>query len=303
MRGSTIENRQLRDSRQLLTGSPLVAWISLWLLLIAGIGALVLGMMTDGGIAGFLLYQELVFLGSVDSPATHAVLFLPLVGFPVAFLAGYADRHWRPTDRSQMASLRRGIGWTGGIGLALTICGLVTWAQTLRLPDPATPFRRIVLEGVGREMPAEGNAVLVGVGQRDRSIEYTVVTTHRLLPGSSRIHRYEPITPGGWTPENPVHFVLYRLDAAESDNPEPVETRHGVLLRDQLPGFVRMAFTRQGLRIADDVMVHTDHPREVFDDWYLATAALGFFAIISWIFTIVFFFQRRRIRSQNQRRM
>jgi hypothetical protein len=55
-------------------------------------------------------------------------------------------------------------------------------------------------------------------------------------------HRFVPITPSGWTPSQPVRFLVDG-DAASG---------RGLLLRGQLPGFVRIGLERKGLRIAGD---------------------------------------------------
>lgn len=250
-----------------------------WLWLGLGVAVFFHGVNTGGGVAGILLYRELEWLGEVF-PATHLLLSIPLIFLPIILLAQGADRR-RIAPIDVAASAKRLGKWfkIGGLILAGS-AGLCYWRTTL-LPNPYAIPQRIVVDDVPRAGPVpEYRSVLVGTPQRRYGVRYDEVLRGRFKSSTHWPHNFVPVTQPDWTPDRPVRFLVdtrgnplssvFSLDGNSLG--QRYASERGLLLRGQLPGFVRIALRKKGLQIADDVMVLSSDRDFGRTAWYVSTA-------------------------------
>jgi len=247
-----------------------------WAWLILGTAVFAHSLITsDGGIPGLLLYWQLKLL-SVVFVATTPLLALFLIGIPAVQLWRSRARGDRaPLDRRKMAAVYARRSAIAAILLAAA-AGLAYW-RTLLLPSAVGPARQLSLD----ELPAtamldEQHCTLAGVLQQKYGTRYEQVLTGRSTHVSVR-HSIIPITRPDWTSSQPVRFLV--------DAPHPAgATASGLLLRGQLPSYVRRALERKGLHIASDVMVFSTDPDFGRTAWYAAAGLL----VIGVFVTLVF---------------
>jgi hypothetical protein len=254
-----------------------IQWLWVWFGL--GIAVFVHGVATGGGIAGLLLYWQLELFGMV-LPVTHVLLAMPLIVVPIIWISREAETWWIHRHRSFDAEIsgrlwgRRFI--IGGL-IAAMIGGLCYW-RTALLPSPDDKPQRIVLDEVGSRTVAESRAVLVGAPQRSYRVRYKEALTGRFGTGTEFSHSFVPVTESGWTPDRPVRFLI-DTGGEPLSTARPYLSDAGLLLRGELPVFVRAALEKKGLWVADDVLVLSSDPDFGRTPWLVLAAfcAIGTF--------------------------
>jgi hypothetical protein len=264
-----------------------------WLWLVLGIALLFYGVYTGGGLAGLFFYWQLQAFGTIF-PGTHALLSIPLIFFPIIALAMDADRRrTAPIDISRNAK-QLGKWFTIGGFVFLIGAGLCYWRTTL-FPDPHSPLQRIALDEMAPDATvAECRASLIGRFRGAYGVRYEEVMNGRFGLHSKDYHHFVPVTRSDWRPDQPVRFLV-------DTNGEPVSLdagTRGLLLRGQLPGFVRRALTNKGVLIADDVMVFSTRREFGRTPWFVSTAlcSIGAFLFIA----MGFAWPRTRLRSEKE---
>ncbi len=254
-----------------------IQWLWMWFGL--GIAVFVHDVATGGGIAGLLLYWQLELFGMV-LPVTHALLAIPLIGVPIIWISREAETWWiyrrRSFDAESSGKLWGRRFLIGGL-IAAVIGGLCYW-RTALLPSPDDKPQRIVLDEVGSRMVAESRAVLVGTPQRSYWVRYKEALTGRFGTGTEFSHSFVPVTESGWSPDRPVRFLI-DTGGDPLSTARPYLSDAGLLLRGELPVFVRAALEKKGLRVADDVLVLSSDPDFGRTPWLVSAAfcAIGTF--------------------------
>jgi hypothetical protein len=259
--------------------------IACWAWLILGVVTLVYGGWTGGGISGWMFYWELEKFGAVFSE-THLLVAVFLIAAPGVLLLAEADR--RRLRKIDIATSARvwGRRFLAGGALLAAGAGLCYWRTTL-FPDSSERPRRIGVGAISTITPVpESNAILVGTPQRAYAVYFREVLTGRFGDTSSWRHGLIPVTPSSWNTNQPVRFLVdtrgspfsqvFSSDAASPN----VMAASGLLLRGQLPVYVRRALTRKGLRIADDAMVLADDRGFGRTPWFVSVAACSIGAFV-----------------------
>lgn len=248
-------------------------WLWVWFGL--GIAVFVHGVATGGGIAGLLLYWQLESLGMVF-PVTHILLSVPLIFLPMILISEQAGRRIRshvPFD-GEASGMRWGRRFRIG-ALIVAAMGALCYCRTTLLPSPDDQPRRIVLDEVRSGKVTESRAVLVGTLQRSYRIRYKEALTGRFGTGVEYSHSFVPLTESGWSPDRPVRFLL-DTGGQPLSTAQPYSSDAGLLLRGELPVFVRAALEKKGLRVALDVLVLSTDPDFGRTPWLVSA---GFCAI------------------------
>lgn len=268
-----------------------------WTWFAAGLTLFAYGLITDGGPAGWLLSWQLKTFHVVDPGITHFVVLLVLVVPPSVALLPVGDRSRPRLTSAQIESAMKRTGRRMILaGAALLLAAGAAFLYTLRLPNPASTPAVIRLD----ELPStsrvsECNAVLVGVAQKRYQVRYGFVTQSGRWSSTKSGHRIIPMTPRTWTLAQPVHFLIDNA-GVYPDEPAPVagapplaRTSAGLLLRN-VPPYMRVAFARQGLTLAGDVMLHSTNPDAAvmdYDVFAALSAFLGFMLVAFGILYIV----------------
>jgi hypothetical protein len=217
-----------------------------------------------------------------------------LIFFPIIALAMDADRRrTAPIDVPRNAKLLGKWFTIGGL-VFLVGAGLCYWRTTL-FPDPQSAPQRIALDEIAPNATvAECRASLIGRPQEIYDVHYEEVMNGRFGLHSKNYHHFVPVTRSDWHPDQPVRFLA-------DTNGEPLSltaNTRGLLLRGQLPGFVRRALTNKGVRIADDVMVFSTRRDFGRTPWFVSTAlcSIGAFLFLA----MGFAWPRAKPRSEKE---
>jgi uncharacterized protein DUF3592 len=225
-----------------------------WLWLALGVAVIAYGMITGGGPVGWLMYWELEAWGIIF-PETYVVLAFLLVILPLIRIAKHSRRWTAPLN---LAGKRYTV-----IGLILAGIAGLCFLRTILLPSVDAPPQRLVLDDISATASVpEHESILVGTPQRKYRVRYTESLRGRASGGVSFAHNFIPVTGSAWTPDQPVRFLIDGSDPAAS----------GLLLGGKLPGYVRMALEKKGLRIAGDAMVLSSDPDFGRVQWYVIAA-------------------------------
>ena len=260
-----------------MLGLSRIRWLWVWVGL--GVAVFLYGVATGGGIAELLLYWQLESFGIIF-PVTYVLLSIPLILVPLIWILRESGNR-RIRSRTPVNAEASGKLWgrrflIGGLIVGL-IGGLCYWRTTL-LPSPDDKPQRIVLDEVGPATVAESRAVLVGTPQLSYWVRYKEALTGRFGSGTEFSHSFVPVTESGWSPDRPVRFLLDTGGAPLSKG-RPYSSDAGLLLRGELPVFVRAALEKKGLRVGDDVLVLSGDPDFGRTPWLVSTAfcAIGTF--------------------------
>jgi hypothetical protein len=254
-----------------MLGLSKIQW--LWVWFGVGIAVLVHGVATGGGIAGLLLSWQLEAFGVVF-PVTHVLLAVPLILVPLIMISRAAS-HGR--FDAEVSGKRWGKRFLIGGLVAAVIGGLCYWRTTF-LPSPDDKPQRIVLDEVRSGAVPEQLAVLVGTLQPAYRVRYKEVLTGRFGTGATFSHSFVPVTESDWSPGRPVRFLV----DSQSHSGDA-----GLLLRGELPAFVRWTLEKNGLRVADDVLVLSSDPDFGRTPWLVSTGFCAIGTFVGLVFGLV----------------
>jgi len=247
-----------------------------WVWLAVGFATFIYGLNQGGGPAGWLLAWEVARFGRLWDAETHLLLSIPLVFAPIAVLAHDADLHRkRRLNPEQMAGR---LAWIfGGIGVGLALAAGMVYGHSRSFPQPGAPPVRIALDEISASGSVpERRSVLMGTPQRRYSVAYSVVIIHRLLPATEYSHLLIPMTRSTWTPAEPVRFLVDTHGL-----PTDGTTKPGLLLKGQVPIYIRTVFRERGVLLADDVMLHSTDRDAGRKNWYVAAGLSAIGALLS----------------------
>jgi hypothetical protein len=255
----------------------------LWIWLIAGAALLAHGGLTSGGLAGFVLWQEIRFAGAIQPAVTHIGLAVPLIAAPAFLLM--PPRHGEAADAP-------GGGW---VRWALSACLAGVFAvaaglaavQAAGIPAAGAPVLR-----VPAEQPAAPNAFRARVSLTGRllpqfAVDYSEVSTGRYTPTETSVHSIMPLVGAEWADGQPIHYVTDTLGATSLPGLPaglgrgPTGTRSGVLLPGGVPGYLRAALASRGVVLANDAVLHTPDLAGAREGWWGFAGAAAALALAS----------------------
>ena len=276
-----------------------IHWLWVWFGL--GIAVFVLGVATGGGIAGLLLYWQLESFGMVF-PITHVLLAIPLIFVPIVMICMSREANtWWIRPRKPFDAEARGKHWGRrfliGALIAAVIGGLCYW-RTALLPSPARQNRRGLCWtrlGPGR-WPSRGPCWWE---RPDRPISsgYKEALTGRFGTGTEFSHNFVPVTESDWTLDRPVHFLV-DTGGEPLSTARPYLSDAGILLRGELPVFVRAALKKKGLQVADDALVLSSDPDFGRIPWLVSAAFCAIGTFVGLLFGLVLPWARSKKQEQ-----
>jgi hypothetical protein len=235
-----------------------------------------------GGLYAVVIDEQLKLFGKAD---INVAIFLPLIVLmlPVVPLASYVRKRERSEllrDPSAAAAIAAGLTgpaaapekrsywiWiTAFAGVPFLVSLVAYFYMTATdASDQKHPIYHMDLAG-SSNLPA-GDVKFIeiaGVVQQDSECSLTEDT-----PGMKSNHLYAPLTDAGWTSDRPVKFFLHlrsegdqrvsigglnnktgRFEAMPPSGPYQ-STFGGQLSENDLPGYVKSAFERHGIRITE----------------------------------------------------
>ena len=243
---------------------------TVWLLL--GLALFGQGLITGGGLYGALVTWQIQRSGVMLDPLLGVVLFGLLLIVPPSILLLMNLQTMGSSERARRAWVRRGlVSGTSGFVFLIVIVFLIHQS-----PDGlAVPFK-IDLDKFSPAPVSDHTADLAGTLQTGYAVSYEEL--HR---NAHRRRTYAPLTPAGWSPSQPVHFLV-EPEGNPTGGPRPYTTGLGMLLNHGVPVYVRTLLERRGVVLAQDVMLHVDLGTENDTLYVLAFVAflgglLGFF--------------------------
>lgn len=228
---------------------------------------------TYTGLYEWLAEREQAWFGAYDPSLTFVVLLIGLC-LP-AFLSAPTRRRRLalPAGADPLASQRlvKRTVWAAAAALLLVglgAGGLALWRGA------RTPLVASIDLAQSSEFPPNADQLIV-TGRAQRSRTVVVAETMR---GSTTRTAYTPLTAPGWTPLQPIRFVMREGLASQTDErsgtPDAGRTvRFGpaVLLRHELPGPVRAGLNRGGMTIAADAVLLDENLESAnFTLWIIA---------------------------------
>jgi hypothetical protein len=262
-----------------------------WLWLALATGVFAYGLISGGGPIGWLLYWEVETFGIIFSETYVVVAFLLFV-VPVTDIAKQQSR--RSNAHLDIAAHAKLWGRRNRItGLILAGVAGLSFFRTILLPSPDAPPQRLVLDDISPAAAVpEHKSILVGTPQRKYGVRYTEAVSGRFSGTASYGHNFIPITRSAWTPDQPVRFLVDTDGNSVSSffsreaGGQRYVTDSGLLLRGKLPVFVRRALQKNGVLIADDVMLLSSGSDFGRLPWYLVAA---FSSIGTFVFLLIGF--------------
>ncbi|MFC3441133.1 hypothetical protein ACFOKF_07975 [Sphingobium rhizovicinum] len=182
------------------------------------------------------------------------------------------------------------LGRTSIFFAALAVLSLIA---TLFLPGGAQP----VPITVGKEVqprPANGATTLTG---RIIFAQTTTLSQDLILTGKDT--RFAPILPAEGA--GPVRYVVQLAPyegMIEGQPRDPVMSVSGTLMRNALPGPIRVLYNNAGIALADNVYVLYRYSGTMRRPYYVAAIQLGAAALL---LLLLFSFQTRHIKKLRQR--
>lgn len=199
-------------------------------------------------------------------------------------------------DRQRQKLLTRATFWRLLLGRAALFCAMLAilcLIATLFLPDNRTPPVAITIGKEAQSHPANGPTTLTG-----RVIFAQTATLSQDLILTDKYTRFAPIMPadaGG-----PVHYVvqLAPYEGMMDGRPvEPVMSVSGTLMRNALPGPIRVLYRNAGINLADEVYVLYRYSGTMRRPYYLAAIQLGAAAVL---LLLLFYIQKRHIAKMHK---
>lgn len=267
--------------------------IALFACLAVGLAVVVHDAATGGGIAGYLVYREIVDLGITEPTFTYVGIAIPFVLVPGFLLLRSFGKTGVPPMTPFVRRVTRIGGTVAGISLvAVAIFGVV---RAIAVPGEDAPVVRVVLDATtpDTDPPSSARIVLRGTPRLDQSVDYhDVVSSAKVSHAPRELHTIVPMTAANWTQERPVQFVTDLGDASDLAGPPPLpgikyrETKSGVLVPGAVPGYLVRAFAAQGIVLAPNARLHTTSARSAEDPWIGTAIVAGFsaFAILFQVF-------------------
>lgn len=193
----------------------------------------------------------------------------------------------------QHKMLTRATFWRLLFGRASIVCailGILCLISTLFLPSNRTRPVAITVGQEGQPHPANGATTLTG-----RVIFAQTATLSQDLILTDKDTRFAPILPvqGG----GPVRYVvqLAPYEGMSEGRPgDPVMSVSGTLMRDALPGPIRILYSNAGIALADDVYVLYRYSGTMRRPYYLASIQLGAATLL---LLLLFYAQTRHIKK------
>ena len=253
------------------------AWLAL------GTLVFVHGAMTGSGLAGVLLYHQLVASQDVSPTAVSGLLLFPLCVLPLVILLATRDRSPTPpqpaADSSEPVALRRALllgGLFGGavalllrggrsatlrlaalltLGLGV-VCLLTAAWDLLENGNPLDYVPQINLD-TEQAIPPVREASVTGTIHPSLALAYRETGSAKGV-SYSHAHGLVPLTSAAWRLGQPVRVLA---DITRTTLPADGDrfTQNGFVSHD-VPGYVRHAFADRGVTLDDDVVVVRTEP-------------------------------------------
>jgi len=263
------------------------------------------GAMTGSGLAGLMLYQQLITSHDVSPTAVSGMLFVPLCVAPLAILivmvrTGTPAPAPPPAPQTgKPADLRRALllgGLFGGaVALALrrgrsanvhlfalialglaAVCFVSAAWDLLQVGEPLD-FKPTINLDTEQAFPPVREATVTGTLHADLALAYEVTGEAKGISYGHAV-RLVPLTSAAWRPGQPVRVLA---DAIGGELPaDGSRTTQRGFVSPGVPFYVRRAFLDQGVILGDDVVVLRTAPDTNIDSVLLAVGlialALGF---------------------------
>ena len=237
------------------------SFYTVWLLL--GVALFGQGLITGGGLCGALVTWQIQRSGVMLDPLLGVVLWGLLLIVPPSILLFRNSQTMGSSERARRAWVRRGL--VSGTSCFVALIAIMVLIH--RSPDGlASPFEIDLDKFTSAPIP-DHTAILTGTLQTGYAVSYEEL--HR---NAHRRRTYAPLTPSGWSPGQPVHFLI-EPEGNPAGGPRPYTTGLGMLLNRGVPGYVRALLERRGVALAEDVMLHADLGTETDTLFVLASIA------------------------------
>ncbi|MBC8085084.1 MAG: hypothetical protein H7Z21_17950 [Hymenobacter sp.] len=254
-----------------MTPTRLILSILLFAYLLGVGGYLIYSFVTETGVSGQLMDWQMRYLNSSSPRAT-------MLGTLAVFLAGITPLFWlllRLNKREgyvpDMSGQNPPPAFEGqlkrGLALALVVVsGAVFWVMSNGESRAAAPVRQLDLDASGQVPAATDLARIKGV----LAVEQQYVLEQQWASGEVRSRtRYVPLVAQSWHPGQPIRVVLKTLQGAYYDSLRQqvyvfdtsqnfAAAFDGRLTINELPSYVRQAYTRQHLLLATPYYVLND---------------------------------------------
>jgi hypothetical protein len=262
------------------------------------------GAMTGSGLAGMMLYHQLVTAHDVSPSTVSELLSLPLCVAPLAILIVLARNSPPPPSRpapqfGKPVNLRRALllgGLAGGavalalrrgrsanvrlfaliaLGIAGVCFAFAAW-DLLQVGEPLD-FKPTVNLDTDQAFPPVREATVTGTLQTQLALAYEVTGEAKGVSYGHAV-RLVPLTSAAWRPGQPVRVLA---DAIGGELPaDGSRTTQRGFVSPGVPGYVRRAFSDQGVTLDANVIILRTAPDTNIDSILLAIGlialALGF---------------------------
>jgi hypothetical protein len=304
-------------------------------LAIAG-GYLIYGYVTKSGLYALLIDAQLRWFGKAQVEVAIFVPFIVLL-LPVAPLASYVrkkERSEQLRDPNAAAAIAAGLTgpaaspekrsywvWIGAFGLAPFLISLVAYfyVTAVDASDQKQPIYHMDL-AASSDLPAPDAKFIEIAGVLQQDSDYKITEESAM----KSTHRYAPLTDAAWTADRPVKFFLYlksegdkgisighfdkktgRFDVMPPRGPYN-STFGGQLSQNNLPGYVKSAFERRGIKLADPYYVLDwqgdleGHVSSKYNSqmYYMIPVLGGFFSMVVLAGGGIAFLNRKRQRAR-----
>ena len=249
-------------------------------------GFIFYGYIMKTGLYALLIDAQLKWFGKAQVEIAVFVPFILLM-LPVAPLASYVRRRERseqlrdPNTAAAIAAELSGPAvnpekrsywiWIGAAAIVPFVISLLAYAYLTAVDasDQKQPIYHLDLAASSSLPAADAKFIeIAGVLQQDS--EYSLTEDHS---GTKSSQRYAPLTDSLWTPDHPVKYFLYLKSEGESriaighldkktgrfevmpPSGPFKSTFGGQLSQNGLPDYVKSAFERRGIKIAEPYFV------------------------------------------------
>ncbi|QGP78187.1 hypothetical protein [Sphingobium sp. CAP-1] len=208
------------------------------------------------------------------------------------------DEQKNPTrqDEERRKLLTRATFWRLLLVRAALFCAIIAilcLIATLFLPDRGTKPVAITVGKEAQSHLANGPTTLTG-----RVIFAQTATLSQDLILTDKNTRFAPILPTDSS--GPVHYVvqLAPYEGVTNGRPgDPVMSVSGTLMRNALPGPIRVLYRNAGIDLADNVYVLYRYSGTMRRPYYLAAIQLG---AATFLLLLLFYIQKRHIAKMHK---
>jgi hypothetical protein len=240
------------------------------------------GALTGDGLAGALLYRQLVATHTASPMTVSELLIFPLCVVPLAvLLLTQGPSPAAPPSSIQATQLSPARGFLlgglfgGAIALSLqpgrdarlriaalalgavAVLALATAGWTLMRNYFALDYAAVIDLDTAQPIPPARGARITGTARPSFALSYREDSEVRGTAYGT-YHVLLPLTPAGWRPADPVH-ILADIDGQHLPSGDHIFTMQGALT-PKPPGYVRHALRDEGLMLADDLVVLSASP-------------------------------------------